>query len=206
MDIQAKLSKFYKMVISEANKKNFDEFADDCNKIREEIKNYFDNLYIDMIERINVEKLKLCNQTDKFLALKILETKKELLLKRLDLKRMFFVELKRKIIDFVETDDYQNQILNELNNFNPKRYKFKDFIFEFSERDKNLVSVIKNNFEFEILISKEDFIGGYKIYANNYKALLDKTFQCRLEKLKEQFNKFNLESIYTKRNEEIKVN
>lgn len=195
MDIQTKLSKFYKMVISEANKKNLDEFADDCNKIRVEMKNYFDSLYTDMVEKISIQKLKLCDQTDKFLALKVLETKKKLLLKRLDLKHMFFVELKKKIMDFVETDDYKRQILKELNNFDPKNYKFKDFVFEFSERDRDLISVIKNNFEFEILISKEDFIGGYKIYANNYKILLDKTFKSRLEKLEEQFNKFKLVNL-----------
>ena len=98
-------------------------------------------------------------------------------------------------MDFVETDDYKNQIIKELNNFDPKKYKFKDFVFEFSERDRDLISVIKNNFEFEILTSKEDFIGGYKIYANNYKILLDKTFKCRLEKLEEQFNKFKLVNL-----------
>ena len=195
MDIQAKLSKFYKMVISEANKKNLDEFADDFNKIQEEIKRYFDNLYANMVEKINIQKLELCSRTDKLLALKVLETKKKLLLKRLDLKHMFFVELKKKITDFVETDDYKKQILKELNNFDPKNYKFKDFVFEFSERDRDLISVIKNNFEFEILTSKEDFIGGYKIYANNYKILLDKTFKCRLEKLEEQFNKFKLVNL-----------
>ncbi len=195
MGIQTKLSKFYKMAISEANKKHLDEFADDCSKIWEEVKNYLDDLYVDIIKKIDVQKLKLCKQTDKFLALKILETKKKLLLKRLDLRRMFFVELKKKIIDFVETDDYKNHILKELNNFDPENYKFKDFVFEFSERDKNLISVIKNNFEFEILISKEDFIGGYKIYANNYKVLLDKTFKRRLEKLEEQFNKFKLVNL-----------
>ena len=195
MDIQTKLSKFYKMVISEENKKNLDEFAGDCNKIREQIKKYFDNLYIDMVEKISIQKLKVCDKTDKFLALKILETRKKLLLKRLDLKRMFFIELKKKIIDFVETDDYKKQILKELNDFDPKNYKFKNFVFEFSERDRDLISVIKDNFEFEILLSKEDFIGGYKIYANNYKVLLDKTFKCRLEKLEEQFNKFKLVNL-----------
>ena len=192
MDLQTKLSKFYKMVLVEAEHKNTNEFIDDYNKINSELKKYFDNAYVDIMEKINVRKLKLCNQTDKFIALKILEIKKELLLKRLDLKRVFFIELKKKVMDFVKSNDYQKQILKELNNFDPNRYKFKNFVFEFSERDKNLISVIKNNFGFEILISKEDFIGGYKIYANNYKLLLDKTFKHRLEKLEEQFNKFKL--------------
>ena len=71
-------------------------------------------------------------------------------------------------------------------------YKFKNFVFEFSDKDQDLISVIANNFAFEIMISKDNFIGGYKIYANNHKILIDKTFKCRLEKLKNQFNKFKL--------------
>ena len=192
MDLQAKLSNFYKMVMSEAESKNLNEFTCDLNKIKNEIKNYFDAAYSYMTDQVNIKKLKLNDQTDKCLALKLLETKKKLLLKRLDLKRMFFIELEKKVTDFVESDDYKKQILKELNEFDPKKYKFKNFVFEFSDKDQDLISVIANNFAFEIMISKDNFIGGYKIYANNHKILIDKTFKCRLEKLKNQFNKFKL--------------
>ena len=192
MDIQTKLSKFYKMVVTEAENKNFSEFVHDYDKIQTEIKNYFDSLYADMIEKINIQKLKFDNQTDKFLASKIFDIRKNLLLKRLDLKDIFFAELKKKVTDFVKTDDYEKYILDKLNNFDPKKYKFENFVFEFSYRDESLISRIKNNFEFEFLFSKADFIGGYKIYANNHKILIDETFDGKIGKLENQFNKFKL--------------
>ena len=192
MDIQTKLSKFYKMVMAEAENKNLSEFVHDYDKIQTEIKNYFDGLYADMIEKINIQKLKFDNQTDKFLASKIFDIRKNLLLKRLDLKDIFFAELKKKVTDFVKTDDYEKYILDKLNNFDPKKYKFENFVFEFSYRDESLISRIKNNFEFEFLFSKADFIGGYKIYANNHKILIDKTFDSKIRKLENQFNKFKL--------------
>lgn len=192
MDIQTKLSKFYKMVMAEAENKNLSEFVHDYDKIQTEIKNYFDSLYADMIEKINIQKLKFDSQTDKFLASKIFDIRKNLLLKRLDLKDIFFAELKKKVTDFVKTDDYEKYILDKLNNFDPKKYKFENFVFEFSYKDESLISRIKNNFEFEFLFSKADFIGGYKIYANNHKILIDKTFDNKIRKLENQFNKFKL--------------
>ena len=192
MDIQTKLSKFYKMVVTEAENKNFSEFVHDYDKIQTEIKNYFDSLYADMIEKINIQKLKFDSQTDKFLASKIFDIRKNLLLKRLDLKDIFFAELKKKVTDFVKTDDYEKYISDKLNNFDPKKYKFENFVCEFSYKDESLISRIKNNFEFEFLFSKADFIGGYKIYANNHKILIDETFDGKIGKLENQFNKFKL--------------
>ena len=49
MDLQTKLSKFYKMVLVEAEHKNTNEFIDDYNKINSELKKYFDNAGINFL-------------------------------------------------------------------------------------------------------------------------------------------------------------
>ena len=194
MDLQAKLSGFYKTILREAENKNLNDFINDFKKIRAEIKIFFDEQYPRAIEKINSEKIKLSNLSDKVMSLKLFESKKKFLSERQVIKKNFFDELEDKVRLFVKTRDYLDYMKHEIESFDKKKYKFNDFIFEFVYSDKNLIDDIKPSLiiDYDYIFSNEDFIGGYRIYMNNKKIRVDKTLLKKLHDLKSEFNEFKL--------------
>ena len=194
MDLQAKLSGFYKTILREAESKNLNDFIDDCENIKLEIKKFFDELYRKDMEKINSEAIKLSNENNKIMSLKLFDARKKFLSERQNIKNCFFDELENKIRDFTKTSYYAEYMILGIKNFDKKKYKFDDFIFEFAYSDKDLLDDIKNSFviNYHYIFSNEDFIGGYRVYMNNKKIRVDKTLMKKLSDFKSEFNEFKL--------------
>lgn len=190
MDVQQKLSGFYKIVTSEAQKKREEIF----NQVKNDIKNNFEyNLQKSLkraIEKVNTKKFESEQLKNKEIVEAISLSRKNILLLRAKLKNELFDEVEKKVIEFAKSHAYFEHIESEL-----KKINYENPLIELSSEDKDLLAYLQKKFTFEFFISKENFLGGYRIYLQNSKIVIDKSFLQRLEKSKESFNEFKLPNL-----------
>lgn len=190
MDVQQKLAGFYKIITDEAMQKKTEMFNSVKDKIEKEIGETLRKTYYVALQKISSEKFELDQKINNQVVNELSTSRKKIFAKRNQLKDKLFLEVEKKLRDFTGTNEYKGFIAKELQSID-----YKNPIIEFSMTDKNLTEHIQKKFAFEFFIGKEDFVGGYKIYLNNSKIVIDKSFKTRLTKFYDEFNKFKLPNI-----------
>lgn len=190
MDVQQKLSGFYKIVTGEAQKKREEIFEQIRNKMKNDFEKDFEKTCRHSIEKINNKKFKYEQVKNKEIVETVSMARKNFLILRNELKNELFEQAEKKIFEFTKTQIYFEHIESEL-----KAMNYENPVIEFSSSDNELLKQMEKKFTFKIILSNENFLGGYRIYLKNSKIVIDKSFKTRLERAKENFNKFKLPNI-----------
>lgn len=186
MDIQEKLSRFYKAITDEAQKQKSEIFTDMKNKIKKNFDDAFQNFCYDAGKKISSKKLILNQCLNQTISNESDTARKNLFTLRNQLKTKLFDESEKMLRDFVLTPEYIQFMQTKLEKID------NNSLVEISKFDENLLAFIKNNFTFKFFKSDEDFIGGVKIYLHDSKIVVDDSLLSKLENVKQNFNIFKL--------------
>jgi len=189
MELQKKLNNFYKIINQEALEQKRAAFNSNIEKINSEFENEFTRMINKSLEKISERESQCERDLRKTESNQISEHKKKIILKREEIKEKLFQDLEKKLREFVKTSEYIKQILAQI-----KKINFR-CVVEISRKDYKLLEAINNFKSNRCVIFKicdEDFIGGYKIYFKDKKAMIDNSFASRIKLEKENFNKFKL--------------
>ena len=187
MDTKEKLDLIQKDIIESAQKSKTKIFIENISDIREDFSCHFQKCVDNALEEIKIKKDEFKYQRSKSVTEFINEYKKNILRFRAETTDKLFKEAKIKIKAFTKSDDYIEYMLNDL-----KKIKHENPIIEFSCCDTKLIEHAKTKFDYKFILSKEDFLGGFRIYLDDPKVIIDKSFEARLDIIKRDFNLFKL--------------
>ena len=185
MDIQQKLSGFYKAITDEAQKQRAEIFIEMRDKIKNNFDNAFQNFCHNAEKKIKSEELILNQHLNQAISNESANARKNLFALRNQLKNELFNEVEKRLRDFVLTPEYLQLMITKFEKID------NNSRVEISKFDEKLLACM-DNFTFESFKSNDDFIGGFKIYLHNSKIVVDNSFQSKLQNVKENFNMFKL--------------
>ncbi len=187
MDVQQKLSGFYRIIMGEAQKKKSKIFSELIQKIENDFQRDYEKETRLAISKINNKKFGFEQDANKKIVENAADQRKKFLQLRSKLKDELFDRAQENLIEFTKSQIYFEHIEKELSSI-----KFDEPSIEFSSNDNELMLMMREKFPFKMFLSKENFIGGYRIYLDNSKIVIDKSFKVRLDNAKNNFNKFKL--------------
>ena len=114
MDIQEKLSRFYKAITDEAQKQKSEIFTDMKNKIKKNFDNAFQNFCYDAGKKISSKKLILNQRLNQTISNESDTARKNLFTLRNKLKTELFDESEKMLRDFVLTPEYIQFMKNKI--------------------------------------------------------------------------------------------
>jgi V/A-type H+/Na+-transporting ATPase subunit E len=133
--------------------------------------------------KAEVEKRKVASVTEVEMRNRMLQTKEELV-------DIAFEKALVKLKNFVETDDYHDYMLKDIQNA-VKRIGIKDLIIKVNAKDKDwltpdVLKVLSKKLHCALRISEktEDFLGGCIVQTEDGKIICDATLDSRLQELK----------------------
>lgn len=133
--------------------------------------------------KAEVEKRKVASVTEVEMRNRMLQTKEELV-------DIAFEKALVKLKNFVETDDYHDYMLKDIQNA-VKRIGQKDLIIKVNAKDKDwltpdVLKVLSKKLHCALRISEktEDFLGGCIVQTEDGKIICDATLDSRLQELK----------------------
>lgn len=187
MDVQQKLSGFYRIIMGEAQQKKSKIFSELIQKIENDFKRDYEKETRLALTKINNKKFDFEQDANKKIVENASAERKKFLQLRSKLKDELFDRIQQSLIEFTNSQIYFEQIEKELRAIN-----FQNPSIEFSNSDNELLLVMRQKFPFKMFLSEENFLGGYRIYLADSKIVIDKSFKLRLENAKSNFNKFKL--------------
>jgi hypothetical protein len=190
LTVQNKIANFYRIIINESRAKRKAMFLETKDSFALSINDFLLNetnkCEINILkEKSDMQKKEILSITSK----KSLD-KKNLIIKREQLKKSLFLKLENKLREFVNSDLYLEFIKNGINNFMIERENILKI--EFSKSDEKNIDEINKNFNLEFCLSDDDFIGGFKLYLKKPNSVIDQTFLSKIKNEENNFNKINL--------------
>lgn len=167
------LKNFENLVISQAKKEKQDVL--DALKLQrdEKLKEYKKELEIKFNDKLNHETGRIENSASEKVAAKALENKKQYLLERERYMSDIFSNVKERLLQYVKTDDYINDMDKKLSSVildNGHNYTVL-----INENDKKLIDFAKSK-GYNTQLTHKNFIGGARVIDNTAKTLFDFTF------------------------------
>lgn len=187
MTIEEKLQHFQDFTMQDArNKSNevLDEYTASLEQIFEEHKEK--KLRQSQLE-INTETESLMHSRNKEVSKQHLHIKRKITRKQEDLKEKLFVEVKDLLCNFMESPDYNQLLVNQINTA-MKFAKDKKITIYIDPADSSRRSSLEVATNTLLTVSEYSFIGGTRAIIAEKNILIDNSFETKLAEAKANFS------------------
>jgi len=189
MNIMFKLEHFTDVVLKEANEKREQiqqEMEDELNLACMQAK---EKALKNQDEILKLEMYKIEQSKNKQLRKAETEARKVMAKLRNEKINEIFIEVKDGVYEFMKTDEYRELLLKGIKEH---REQYDNFIVYVTKNDMKHCDFIKQHIDVMMEESEDDFIGGYKIKLNFKNAVIDNSYERKLEEARKDFNLFNV--------------
>ena len=186
MQVMLKLEYFKDVVLSDAEQKRQAILTDMEDKLNIACINAKEQALKRQEEIVKKVRHKAEMERNKCITEAATMAKRELVKLRIQEIEKLFEEVKNNLEDFVKTDEYKEQLLDEIKKYNEQ---YKNFIVYITKKDMIYIDFIKQHIDVTVEESDEDFIGGFKIKLVNKMAIIDNSYKTMIE---EERNNFRL--------------
>ncbi len=183
---KAKFERFSKAIFDDADKKIKSNISEAEYKKDAIIKNATEETALKSKEKIERNIKKINSKYKNLISLAVLNSKKELLLKRKELTDGLFQKIEKMLVEFTKSDEYIEFLLKNID----EKYKNNDIVIRLSQRDYKLKEILseKEGFEkFEFILDESIKIGGVKISFKGKNIVENKTLDLMFEDKKLEF-------------------
>jgi len=183
------LLRYFEKEIHEASNKKINELKKEIDAIKSAEIAKIDE---DLKESINHDldlQLKDLKTDHRYEMNKLLtENAKELMIRRQELFQSVFIEVKKKLLSFIHTEDYKKLLSSKIHKINPL-FEQDEIIFYVKTDDSIIEEVIKSEYKGKYSIEKSSSIelGGFLAGCIKKGIELDETLDTILESKKQWF-------------------
>lgn len=186
MTLDEKLRVFYDSTIADATKQSEDilvEYQASLKNLYEEHKKESEEKAAFTLE---TESKKLVQEKNKVLSIQSLDFKRQLNEKNEDLKDALFVDIKKRLEDFMKTNEYIDLLVNQIKSaVSFARDDAMTIYINASDQDKKADLEARTNTP--VTISTIDFMGGTRAVIHEKNILIDRSFSTKLADEKDTF-------------------
>ena len=154
--------------------KDYDEFVKNTNQ---EFDAKFVNAKKDMRKELN-----------KNIAQSQIHLQRDLYLQEEKLKKKLFAEFNDAIQNYMQTDEYRNQLVVMINNLKDYAEKNREeLVVYINHSDQGMYEVLLEETNANIQISDREFLGGVRGVLKDRQVLIDYSFSTLLENVEDSF-------------------
>lgn len=186
MTLDEKLEQFYNATIESATNQNLKitgEYKESLEKVLEEHKQ-------DTRKKSEVayqlESENLIREKNRSISSASINTKRRLSEKHTSLIEDLFQEIKKKLEDYMNTEEYTSLLAKHIQE--AKEFARKDeVIIYINPSDAYLKELLEDKLKVTLTISATDFIGGTRAVIHDKNILIDHSFSSKILEVKESF-------------------
>lgn len=186
MTLDEKLEQFYNATIESATKQNLKitgDYTDSLDKILEDHKK--DTLQKSEIT-YQLESENLIREKNRTLSSASINTKRKLNEKASQLIDNLFLDVKKKLDEFMKTEEYVSLLKKQV--IKAKEFARNDeVIIYINPSDSYLKENLEEQTKVTLTISQTDFIGGTRSVIHDKNILIDHSFSSKILEVKESF-------------------
>jgi len=183
------LLRYFEKEIHEASKKKIDELKKEIDAIKSaEIAKIDEDLKESISHDLDLQLKDLKTDHSYEMNKLLTENAKELMIRRQELFQSVFIEVKKKLLSFIHTDDYKKLLSSKIHKINPL-FEQDEIIFYVKMDDSIIEEVLKHEYKGKYSIEKSPSIelGGFLAGCIKKGIELDETLDTILESKKQWF-------------------
>ena len=183
------LLRYFEKEIHEASKKKIDELKKEIDAIKSaEIAKIDEDLKESISHDLDLQLKDLKTDHSYEMNKLLTENAKELMIRRQELFQSVFIEVKKKLLSFIHTEDYKKLLSSKIHKINPL-FEQDEIIFYVKTDDSSIEEVIKSEYKGKYSIEKSSSIelGGFLAGCIKKGIELDETLDTILESKKQWF-------------------
>ncbi len=177
-----KLSRFAQSVNADINKQIADIRRETAEEKENILKAVEEKVLYECYQKIQKSKRKIEGRYRRANALKEQELRRNVLMQRNEYVRNIFKAVEEKIINFVNSDKYEDYLISQLKHIN-----LEGGIIKVSENDHKYMKGICGSSGCSVQVDEDIKLGGIAIYFEEKGIIIDKTFDSALEEQKQCF-------------------
>jgi len=182
------LENFRAAVINEANREKAELEKEIAAIENQEMDNIENQALFESYSKIRTEMGRIINAANEKISQKTIEIRKEILLKREQIKQNIFNKVKSNITEFVKTENYNTYFNEILSSIKDKLGEADDLHVEISPVDSAKSHTIKAKLGEGIIITENpEILGGIIVYSKKLGKYINKTFNAKLDEEMEYF-------------------
>ena len=187
MTINEKINNFKERAIKDANLQSQSIIHECEENIKLQLNEYKEKAEANYNNRIKLESEEILKNNNKTLSNKTVLLKQKLEKKRLELVSSLFDDLKKKLIDFKQTTDYQELLLNQIKQIEEFGNN-SNIIIYIDKSDSALINDLSKKTDLKIEISPNNLLGGVRAILTEKNILIDYSFSNKLIEEKANFS------------------
>lgn len=186
MTTEEKLNKFLETSINDARKQSSDILMKYTAALEAELSDYKKSIDNQTEEKIKSETCKIKVLTNRELAHKQLELKRQISKKQEQLTDKLFIGVKNKLAAFMSTPAYHQLLIQQIKN--ALAFADNDEIAIYIDPDdESELSSLRNSIGIPISVSEYSFFGGTRAVIRSKNILIDNSFETKLKEIRENF-------------------
>lgn len=186
MTLDEKLEQFYNSAMESATNQNI-EIIEEYQKSLQQI---YDQHKEEEIRKADAtyraESEKLLREKNKEVASELINLKRKLGDRSLELKTKLFEDISAKLQEYMKAPEYKDLLVKQINT--AKEFAGKDKITIYiNPSDAELKASLEASTGMELIVSDRDFIGGTRAVIQEKSILIDNSFLTRMEESRNKF-------------------
>lgn len=177
-----KLSRFAQSVNADINEQIAAIRRETAEEKENILKAVEEKVLYECYQKIQKSKRKIEGRHRREAALKEQELRREVLTQRNVYVKRIFESVEEKIINFVNSDKYEDYLISQL-----KDVKLDGAVVKISENDRKYMKSLCENSGCSVQVDEDIKLGGIAIYFEEKGIIIDKTFDNALEEQKQSF-------------------
>lgn len=187
MTINEKINNFKERAITDANLQSQSIIHECEENIKKQLEEYKKKAEADFNSKLQSESEEIMKNNNKKLSSDTVILKQKLEKRRLELIASLFDELKKKLIEYKKTSDYQDLLLKQIEQI--EQYsEGSDFVIYIDNSDSDLLDKLSTKSKHKIEISPNNLLGGVRGIIKSENILLDYSFSNKLMEEKANFS------------------
>ena len=186
MTLDEKLEHFYSSVIDSATKQNI-EIIEEYKKILQ--KNFDERKEVALRKaeaNYRIASDNIIRERNRKLSAETMEIRRKVLEKTDDISTLIFNEVRKKLIEFMKTSEYEDLLCTQIKNASDFA-KGEAINVYINPTDADKLSTLEEKTGVSLTVSDRDFIGGTRAVILSRSILIDNSFMTRLDEAKSSF-------------------
>lgn len=186
MTIDEKLQHFYEVSLEEAREDAAQAIQEHKEYLAQKLEEHKQTGRQNADAVIKAETGHVRREVNKALSAELITLKRDWSRKQEELKNSLFIDIKEKVLQFMDTDKYDDYLCKRIND--AKEFAENDEIHIFlSSNDSDKLAALEQKTGISLEVSKDDFLGGIRAEIPQKNILIDNSFAGNLYSLYKEF-------------------
>lgn len=186
MTLDEKLEQFYNSAMESATNQNIEIIEEYQKSLQQIYDEHKEELTRKSEATYRAESDKLLREKNKELASEVINLKRKLSDRAMELRNNLFEDVSAKLQDYMKTAEYFDLLVKQINT--AKDFAGKDVITIYiNPTDAGLKASLEGTTGAVLTLSDRDFIGGIRAVIQEKSILIDNSFLTRMEESKNKF-------------------